>query len=122
MSQKPSARQQARLEYIKLLPAKLERIRRIIETMAVNQADEASVRSMTRTLDEIKANCQMQGLHSLADTAGNMAMMSRRGGGLQVKVRGLREMLGSFQLNLEGAHRAALKPEDGPPDEGAPSS
>jgi hypothetical protein len=81
--------------------------------MAIQQADEASIRALGRLLDEIKANCQQQGLHRLADTAGNMAMLSRRGGGQQVKVRGLRELLGSFQMHLEGAHRAALVAEPG---------
>jgi hypothetical protein len=113
MSNKPSTRQQVRLDYIKTLPPKLERIRRTIEAMAILQADEASVRSLGRVLDEIKANCQQQGLHRLAETAGSMAMLSRRGGGQQVKVRGLRELLGNFQVNLEGAHRAALVPETG---------
>jgi hypothetical protein len=117
MAHKPSTRQQAQLEYFKTLPPKLDRIRRTIEAMAILQADEASVRALSRLLDEIKANCQLQGLHRLADVAGNMAMLSRRGGGQQVKVRGLRELLGSFQINLEGAHRAALVPEAGAPEE-----
>jgi hypothetical protein len=111
MANKPSTRQQAQLEYLKTLPPKLDRIRRTIEAMAILQADEASVRALGRILDEIKANCQQKGLHRLAETAGSMAMLSRRGGGQQVKVRGLRELLGSFQMNLEGAHRAALVPE-----------
>ncbi|HEU4762446.1 MAG TPA: hypothetical protein VFS74_09000 [Gemmatimonadales bacterium] len=111
MVHKPSTRQQAQLEYFKTLPPKLDRIRRTIEAMAILQADEASVRALGRMLDEIKANCQQQGLHRLAETAGSMAMLSRRGGGQQVKVRGLRELLGNFQVNLEGAHRAALVPE-----------
>ena len=112
MGSKPSSRQQARLEYLRTIPAKLERVRRTIEAMAILQADEASVRSLGRTLDEIKANCQMQGMHALAEVAGNMAMLSRRGGGQQVKVRGLRELLASFMVNFEGAQRAALVPED----------
>lgn len=111
MAPKPSTRQQAQLEYFKTLQPKLDRIRRTIEAMAILQADEASVRALGRILDEIKANCQQKGLHRLAETAGSMAMLSRRGGGQQVKVRGLRELLGSFQMNLEGAHRAALVPE-----------
>lgn len=117
MGAKPTSRQQARLDYIKSLPPKLDRVRRTIEGMAILQADEAAIRSMSRLLDEIKANCQLQGLHRLSETAGNMAMLSRRGGGQQVKVRGLRELLGSFHMNLEGAHRAALVPEAEKPEE-----
>jgi hypothetical protein len=40
-----------------------------------------------------------------------MGMMARRGGGLQMKVRGLREGLGSLKTNYEGALRAATTPE-----------
>ncbi len=117
MAHKLSNQQQARLEYFKTLSPKLDRIHRTIESMAIQQADEAAVRSLARMLDEIKANCQLKGLHRLADTAGNMAMLTRRGGGQQVKVRGLRELLGNFRINLEGAHRAALAPEASTLDE-----
>lgn len=117
MTHKPSTRQQVRLEYIKSLPPKLDRIRRTIEAMAIMQADESAVRGLSRLLDEIKANCQLQGLHRLSDVAGTMGMMSRRSGNPQVKVRGLREMLANFQTNLEGAHRAALVPEADAPNE-----
>jgi hypothetical protein len=40
-----------------------------------------------------------------------MATMARRGGGLQVKVRGLRELLGSLKINYEAALRSATTAE-----------
>jgi hypothetical protein len=40
-----------------------------------------------------------------------MGTMARRGGGLQMKVRGLRELLGSLKTNYEGALRQATTPE-----------
>jgi hypothetical protein len=39
--------------------------------------------------------------------------MTRRGGGLQMKVRGLRELFGSLKINYEAAMRAASTPESG---------
>ena len=42
-----------------------------------------------------------------------MGTMARRGGGLQMKVRGLRELLGSLKINYEAAMRSATTPEPG---------
>jgi hypothetical protein len=40
-----------------------------------------------------------------------MGTMLRRGGGLQVKVRGLRELLASLKTNYDKAVRGATTPE-----------
>jgi hypothetical protein len=39
--------------------------------------------------------------------------MSRRGGGLPMKVRGLRELLGSLRINFDAALKTASTPEAG---------
>lgn len=108
---KLSSRQQAQLAYLQTLPPKLQRFQTIIEQMATLQADETVVRGFTRALEELKANAQALSLTGLADTAGLMATMARRSGGHQMKVRGLRELLGSLKINYEGAMRAATTPE-----------
>jgi hypothetical protein len=69
------------------------------------------VRGLGRLLDEIKAQAQSSGLGGIADTAGYMGTMTRRGGSLQMRVRGLRELLGSLKTNYEGALKAASTPE-----------
>lgn len=111
MAQKLSSRQQAQMMYLQTLPPKLSRIRHTIEALSAMQADEVAVRQMSRMLDEIKAGAQAQGFGALAETAGLMGTMARRGGGLQMKVRGLRELLGSLDTNLEGALKKASSPE-----------
>ncbi|HEU4649278.1 MAG TPA: hypothetical protein VFS33_09480 [Gemmatimonadales bacterium] len=108
---KLSSRQQAQLAYLQTLPPKLQRFQTIIEQMATLQADETVVRGFTRALEELKANAQALSLTGLADTAGLMATMARRSGGHQMKVRGLRELLGSLKINYEGAMRTATTPE-----------
>lgn len=117
---KLSSRQQAQLAYLQVLPPKFQRFHTIVEQMATLQADEAVVRGFTRNLEELKANAQALSLSGLADTAGLMATMSRRSGGLQMKVRGLRELLGSLKINYEGAVRSATTPESGS-NEAAPA-
>jgi hypothetical protein len=112
MAVKLSSRQQAQLAYLQTLPPKFQRIFSVIEQMGALQADEATVRGLARLLDDIKGNSGALSLGGLADTAGLMGTMARRGGGLQVKVRGLRELLGSLKINYEAALRQATTPEN----------
>lgn len=121
MPQKLTSRQQSQLAFLQTMPPKISRIKNIVEQMAAMQADEASVRSLSRMLDEIKANAQAFGIGGVAETCGLMGTMSRRGGGLQMKVRGLRELLGSLQINYDGAVRAAMTPERADGDPGRPA-
>jgi hypothetical protein len=51
-----------------------------------------------------------------------MSNLARRGGGLQMKVRGLREGLMSLKTNYEGLLRAASRPEKEPEAEEDPES
>ena len=111
MALKLSSRQQAQLAYLETLPPKFQRIFSVIEQMSALQADEAVVRGLARLLDDIKGNAGGLSLGGVADTAGLMGTMARRGGGLQVKVRGLRELLGSLKINYEAALRQATTPE-----------
>jgi hypothetical protein len=74
--------------------------------------------AVARLLDEIKGNASALSLTGVADTAGIMGTMTRRGGGLQMKVRGLRELLGSLKINYEAAVRSATTPESTTPDRG----
>jgi hypothetical protein len=111
MAIKLSSRQQAQLAYLQTLPQKFQRMHSVIEEMSALRADEAVVRGFARLLDEIKGNAAGLSLNAIADTAGLMSTMTRRGGGLQMKVRGLRELLGSLKINYEAAMRSATTPE-----------
>ncbi len=111
MAQKLSSRQLQQLSFLEQLPLKFANISRVIEQMAVLQADDAAIRGMCRQLDEIKAGAAQMSMAALADTAGNMVTIGRRTGGQQMRVRGLRELLGSLKVNYEGAMRAASTPE-----------
>jgi hypothetical protein len=110
-AQKLSSRQQAQLAYLQTLPPKFQRIHSVIEQMASLQVDDSALRSFIRSLDQLKAGAAALSMTSLADTAGLMATMARRGGGVQTKVRGLRELLGSLKIGYEGALRQATTPD-----------
>jgi len=114
MAHKLSSRQQAQLDYLQSLPPRFGRIHSVIEEMAGLRADDVIVRGLARLLDKIKAESSALSLSGLSETAGLMSTMTRRGGGLQMKVRGLRELLGSLKVNYEAAMRSATTPESDP--------
>jgi len=110
MASKLTSRQQAQVAFLQLLPQKLQRIYSVIEQMAGPRVDEALVRGLGRLLDDIKGNAASLSLGSLADTAGRMGMLTRGGGGLPMKVRGLRELQGTLKINYDAALRVATTP------------
>jgi hypothetical protein len=111
MAQKLSSRQQAQLAFLEQLPPKFQRIHSIIEQMSSLRVDDSIIRGFGRLLDEIKGKATALSLNGLADTAGLMGTMLRRGGGLQFRVRGLRELLGSLKTAYEAALRDATTPQ-----------
>ncbi len=113
MAVKLSPHQLAQLAYLETLHPRLGRIHAVIEEMAALRADDVVVRGLARLLDQIKAEAGALSLTGLAETAGIMSTMTRRSGGLQMRVRGLRELLGSLKINYEAAMRSATTPESG---------
>jgi len=108
---KLTPKQQSQLAFLELLPPKIQRIRGVIEQMHNPKLDETAVRGMIRVLDEMKAGASQQSLNGLADALGGAASMARRGGGLQVKIRGLQDLLGSIKTNYDAAVKKASIPE-----------
>jgi hypothetical protein len=113
MADKLTPRQKAQLEVLETLPQKFEQVHRLVEEIAGLRADESVIRRLCRILDEGKAAANAVNLTALSETMGMMGMLARRGGGVQMKVRGLREGLASLKINYEGALRSANTPEPG---------
>ncbi len=111
MADKLSTQQQIHLAWLNSVPPKLARIRKGVELLATNHADDNAIRSLIKLLGELKAQASGLSISSLAETFGYMETLLRRGGGQQLKVRGLGELLGSATTNYEGAVRAATTPE-----------
>jgi len=110
MSNKLTPRQQAQLAWLEPLPPKLARLKKAIELLAAHQADDVQLRSVTRLLDELKAQASGLNLTALAEGFGYMGTLIRRTGGHQTKVRGLGELLAGVRTNFEGALREASTP------------
>ena len=113
MDDKLTPRQKAQLEVLETLPHKFEQIHRLVEEVAGLRADESVIRRLCRILDEGKAAANSVNLTALSETMGIMGMLARRGGGVQMKIRALREGLASLKINYEGALRSANTPEPG---------
>jgi hypothetical protein len=111
MADKLSPQQQIHIAWLNTLPPKFARIRKGVELLATNHADDNAIRSLIKLLGELKAQASGLGISSLAETFGYMETLLRRGGGQQLKVRGLGELLGSAATNYEGAVREATTPE-----------
>ncbi|MCC7133654.1 MAG: hypothetical protein IT352_13430 [Gemmatimonadales bacterium] len=110
MAVKLTSRQQATLAVLETFPSRFDMIHRSIEELASLKADESVARRLARTLDEMKIGAQGVGESGLADSLGVMATLARRTGGLQTRVRGLREGFVSLKINFEGALKAATTP------------
>jgi hypothetical protein len=125
MALKLSSRQQAQLAYLELLPPKFQRIYSVVEQLALPRVDETLMRALGRLVDDIKGNAASLSLAGLAETAGRMSMLVRGGGGLPMKVRGLRELQGSLKTNYDAALRSATTPgaltEEEPPAAAPPA-
>jgi hypothetical protein len=67
----------------------------------------------------MKAAANAIGESGLSDTCGVMGMLARRSGGLQMRVRGLRDSFAGLKTNFEGAYKRASTPEGAPAGEDA---
>ncbi len=120
MALKLSSRQQATVVVLETFPPKFDQIHRLIEEMASLQADVSVQRRLTRMLDEMKIAAQSVGQVGLADSLGVLATLGRRTGGLQTRVRGLREGFVGLKINFDGAMRSASTPAAADDDATAP--
>ena len=112
MADKLSARQQSQMALLRTLPPRFEQMHRLIEEIAGLRADDSVSRRLCRLLDATKSAADGVGLNAMAETMGVMSTMARRGGGMQMKIQGLRDGLRSLKINFEGALREATTPAE----------
>lgn len=114
MALKLSTRQQIQLAFLDAEAPKVERAWSLIERMNTPSEAEGAARQLARLFDQLKGGAATSGLPMVADAAGMMAMLARRGGGLQVKVRGLRDGIGALKHAVAQARKSATTPETDP--------
>ena len=111
MAVKLSSRQQAQLAFLDAQLPKIQRVHSLIERMNSPSDAETSARSQVKLLDEIKSGAAGLSISGVAQTAAVMSGLARGTGGLQTRLRGLREGLAGLKINCDGARKAASKPE-----------
>jgi hypothetical protein len=111
MATKLTSKQQSHLAWLEALPPKLSRLDKAVELLASHQADEVTLRTTLRLLGELKSQGSTLGIPALAENFGYMETMLRRGGGHQMRVRGLRELLVGVKTNYQGVLKAASTPQ-----------
>jgi len=105
MPDKLTPLQAAQLAALETFPPRFQQAHRMIEELASLRADPSLVQRLSRLLDQTKAVAHSLGESGMADTLGLMAMLSRRRGDHQMRVRGLREGLLSLKFHYETAVR-----------------
>ncbi|MGE0351891.1 MAG: hypothetical protein AB7I33_17380 [Gemmatimonadales bacterium] len=110
MAVKLSARQQAQLQFLDQNAPKLARIYALIEKLTTPSEADNACRALARMLDQMKVDSAGLSLSGVSDSAATMAALARRTGGVQTRLRGLRDAVVGLKINWEGARKAASRP------------
>ena len=116
--------QQRRVDEIRGFIQTVEKVKRLVADLESSRAMKSTVidnlcDSIARQLSQLRQRAMSANVGTVADRAGSLSVLAgRRGGGLSLKIRGLTEGMQGLELQLAGALKAALKPDD-KPDAGA---
>ncbi len=99
-------------EYLKIT----ERVKRLVTELEDNRAAQPNVlkgicETIARDLSQMRQRALTSNIGTIADVAGAMSVMAARGGGINMKVRGLADGVNSLTMQLEHALKVASTPE-----------
>jgi len=99
-------------EYLKIT----ERVKRLVTELEENRAAQPNVlkgicETIARDLSQMRQRALTSNIGTIADVAGAMSVMAARGGGINMKVRGLVDGVNSLTMQLEHALKVASTPE-----------
>jgi len=66
---------------------------------------------VAREMSQMRQRALTANIGTIADVAGYMSVMAGRGGGLDMKIRGLRDGVNSLRMQLDHALKVAMTPE-----------
>ncbi|MBI4538912.1 MAG: hypothetical protein HY704_05300 [Gemmatimonadetes bacterium] len=109
MAGKLSAGAQMRLEALRQLGDKVQRVHGLVEQFAsAKHGHEALAQSIKRAFAQLKLAFMGAGLDQMSQLAGGMAIAAGRGMALQTKTRILRDGVGSLKFQIELEQRAVV--------------
>ncbi len=116
MSSKLSARAQLKLDALGEARRKWDRVHHLVEMVATQKVGhDMYFTQIRRAAEDVSRVFLNNGYGPLADSAKQMALLVRRGGTMQSKMRSMREQVGSVRAGIERAERAVIAEDQAPP-------
>ena len=114
--QKMSAGQARRVEEVEAFRRTIAKVRSLVAELESSRAAKTSTiqamcSTIARELQQMRQRALTANIGTVGDTAGTLAVMSVRSGGLNMKLRGLADGLNSIDIQLDQSLKAALAPE-----------
>jgi len=124
MAEKLSAEQTQRVEQIQQFIKTAEHVQRLVVELEANR-NQAKIadnicHSIAREMSQLRHRAVAANVSTIADVAGSMSVLAARSGGLNMKIRGLRDAVNNIQAQLDHALKAALHPERKGPQQPRP--
>ncbi len=116
MAQKLTAEQLARIEYVQGFLRTVDHVAKLVHELDSNRAAKSKVlenicESIARELAHMRQRALTANIGTIADVAGSMSVMAGRGGGIDMKIRGLGDGVNSLRLQLDQAMKQAMTPD-----------
>jgi hypothetical protein len=112
MAQKLSSKAMKKLDTLAEAKRKWDRVHSLVEMAATQRTGQDMYLSQMRRAAEDVGRVLMNGGYGpLAGSANELALLVKRGGSLQYKLRGMREVVGTVFAALERAEKAVMDEE-----------
>ena len=124
MAEKLSAEQTQRIEQIQQFIKTAEHVQRLVAELEANRNQPKTAdnicHSIARETSQLRHRAVAANVSTIADVAGAMSVLAARSGGLNMKIRGLRDAVNSIQAQLDHELKAALHPQRKGPQQPRP--
>lgn len=112
MAKKLSANAMKQLEVLTEARRKWDRVHSLVEMTASQKVGQDMYLSqIKRAAEDVARVCMNGGYGPLAGNAGEMALIVKRGGTMQTKIRQMREIVGSVHNGIERAEKSVMDSE-----------
>jgi len=108
--QKLTAGQARRVEEVEAFQRTIAKVRSLVMELKTSIV-QGLCSQIARELSQMRQRALTANIGTVGDTAGALAVMAVRSGGLNMKLRGLADGLNSMDIQLDQSLKSALAPE-----------
>jgi len=113
MAQKMTAEQARRIEELQEVQRTMDHVKKLVTELDSSRAARSQIidnlcGAIARELSQLRQRALTANIGTLADVAGAMSVMASRGGGINMKIRGLSDGVNSINLQLDLALKHAI--------------